>query len=255
MKINTPKLIGDALRSAKKNRTAAIIVAAGNSTRMGGKGNKQFALLDGIPVLAHTLMAYQSCVLIREIVVVARPQDFDTVYAMRREYGITKMTHIVSGGKTRQESVRHGMQKISEEIKFIAIADGARCLTKPMQIAQVCLAAYRAKAASAGHKVSDTVKRTTALDMTVETVDRNRLWLAQTPQVFHKALYIAALHNASKDKLEATDDNALVEHLGYRVRMVECGMQNMKITTQEDLPVAQAILLSRKVGEETGEAE
>lgn len=245
MKYDALDITKQALRTAQKNYTAAIILAAGSSTRMGGNTNKQFELLNGIPVLAHTLMAYQTCVLIREIVVVARPSDFEAIYQLRKTYGITKMKHIVSGGKTRQESAVHGMQKLSDEVRYVAIADGARCLTTPLQIAEVCLRAYRYKAASAGHAINDTVKRTTSLGMTVETVDRNNLWQAQTPQVFHAALYTAALHNAKKDGLTVTDDNMIVEHLGYRVRMVECGVQNIKITTREDIPLAEAILKSR----------
>ena len=244
MKIDTATIAEWTLRTAQKNNTSAIILAAGNSLRMGGI-NKQTLLVDGIPVLAHTLMAYQKCVLIREIIVVTRRQDFETVYSMQQKYGIKKLKHIVVGGATRQESAIKGMQKVSEHAKYVAIADGARCLTTPMQIAKVCLRAYRYSAASAGHKVSDTVKRTTALGMTRETVDRKNLWQAQTPQVFHAALYTAALHKASKDQFEATDDNAIVEHLGYQVRMVECGVQNIKITTPMDIPLAEAILRYR----------
>ena len=97
-------------------------------------------------------------------------------------------------------------------------------------------------AASAAHQVTDTVKRTTTLGMTRETVDRNNLWQAQTPQIFHTSLYTAALYQAEKDGFSVTDDNSLIEHLGYQVRMVECGLQNIKITTAEDLPLAEAIL-------------
>lgn len=229
------------IKSAKKNRTAAIILAAGNSTRMGGI-NKQLEPLCGIPVLAHTLMAYQQCALIREIVVVTRPQDFDAVYALRNTYGIKKLKHIVAGGATRQDSAKNGMSKLSDDIRYVAIADGARCLTRPEQIAKVCLRAYRHHAASAAHLVSDTVKRTDSLGMTKETLDRKNLWLAQTPQVFHHSLYVAALARAQKDGFTSTDDNALIEHLGYKVRMVECGRENLKITTPDDLHLAEALL-------------
>ena len=97
-------------------------------------------------------------------------------------------------------------------------------------------------AACAGHHVSDTVKRASLLGNVEQTVDRTGLWLAQTPQVFHTSLYHAALVKAEEDKFSATDDTALIEHLGYRVRMVECGLANIKITTPADLPVAQAVL-------------
>lgn len=234
-----------AIRSTQKNYTAAIVLAAGNSTRMGMGINKQLERLCGVPVLAHTLMAYQKCPLIREIVVVTRPQDFEEVYELAKEYGIKKLLHIVAGGKTRQESAVCGMRKLGDHVKYVAIADGARCLTTPGQITKVCLAAYRYHAASAAHKINDTVKRTNNSGMSNETVDRTNLWQAQTPQVFHTALYTAAIYNAQKDGFEGTDDNALIEHLGYQVRMVECGHQNIKITTLQDLPFAQAILQYR----------
>lgn len=242
MKIDKAGIAKLILQTATKCRTAAIILAAGNSTRMGKDKNKQTEVLCGIPVLAHTMLAYQKCKFISEIIVVTRPQDFDTVYQMSQEYGITKLTHIVAGGATRQESAKRGMKKLDASTRYVAIADGARCLITPAQIAKVCLRAYRSQAASAAHKVSDTVKRTNASGLTKETVDRNNLWQAQTPQVFHSSLYIAALYQAEADGFTATDDNALIEHLGYGVRMVECGIQNIKITTPEDLPLAEAIL-------------
>ena len=155
------------------------------------------------------------------------------------------MTHIVAGGSSRQESAKNGMSKLSDKVRYVAIADGARCLTTPEQIAKVCLRAYRYQAASAAHLISDTVKRTNAVGMTKETVDRNNLWQAQTPQIFHHSLYIAALARAQSDNYSVTDDNSLVEHLGYQVRMVECGRENIKITTADDLGLAEAILQYR----------
>ena len=245
MNLKKEQMIELFVRVSKKCRTAAIILAAGNSTRMGSNINKQTEPLCRIPVLAHTLMAYQKCRLISEIIVVTRPQDFDAVYEMRNTYGITKMSHIAAGGATRQESAKNGLAKLDPDIRYVAIADGARCMITPQQIAKVCLRAYRHQAASAAHKVTDTVKRTNAAGMTRETVDRNNLWMAQTPQVFHHSLYIAALSRAQSDGFEGTDDNSLVEHLGYRVRMVECGAENLKITTPDDLAMAEAIMLYR----------
>ena len=236
----------EAVRLTKQNYTAAVILAAGSSTRMGVNVNKQLTLLGGDPVLAHTLMAYQKTLLIREIVVVAAKRDIERVKKLCKQYEITKLTQVVAGGKTRQESAICGVRALSEKAKYVAIADGARCLTTPLQITNVCLHAYRHKAASAAHKVSDTIKRANASGMSQETIDRTKLWQAQTPQVFHTALYLAALHRAIKDRFVATDDNALIEHLGYRVCLVECGVQNIKITTPVDLPLAEAILAHRK---------
>ena len=225
--------------------TAAVIVAAGASTRMEGL-NKQLYNLCGKPVLAHTLLSYQSCPLIHEIVVVTRPEDFEAVAEMKKTYGITKLTQLAAGGATRQESVKKGIAKLGAKVKYVAIADGARCLTTPAQITKVCIQAYSHKAACAAHLISDTVKRASILGTVTESVDRTGLWQVQTPQVFHTALYHAALIKAEKDKLSVTDDSSLIEHLGYQVRLVECGQSNIKITTPEDLPLATAVLNYRK---------
>lgn len=246
MKTNYREMAETLIETAKKHATGAIILAAGNSTRMGGGINKQTYKLNGKPVLAHTLLAYQKCLLIREIVVVTRPQDFEEVLAIAKKYCITKLKSITAGGSTRQESSLKGVNKLSESIQYVAIADGARCLTTSEQIAKVCLKAYRHKAASAAHAISDSVKRTTPTGAVTETVDRTNLWAVQTPQVFHTALYHAAAYHAQRKGLSVTDDNALIEHLGYTVRMVECGYVNMKITTREDLAIAEAILKHRE---------
>lgn len=239
-------LAGSIGQAVTGHETAAIIVAAGNSTRMGGKISKQFRLVNGKPVLAHTLIAYQNCPLIREIVVVARPEDFEKVYDLRKKYGILKMTAITAGGETRQASVRKGLLKLADRFQYIAIADGARCLVTPGMIAKVCAAAYQTNAACAGHRLTDTVKRSTPTGLVTETLDRNGLWQVQTPQIFHTALYYAAAMRAEREKFNATDDAALVEHIGYTVQMVECGRENFKITTPNDLPLASVLLKLRE---------
>lgn len=230
-----------------RNYTAAMILAAGNSTRMGGKVSKQFLPIGGIPVLGKTLIAYQNCARIREIIVVSRPEDFETVRGIAKDYGIKKLTAIVAGGATRQESAQKGLQKLSPAVQFVAVADGARCLITPEEIEKVCLRAYEYKAASAAHRVTDTVKRTNATGDVTESVDRNNLWLVQTPQVFVRELYEYAAAQAVTDNLQVTDDNSMIEHLGYRVKMVECGAENIKITTPEDLAIARAIAAYRSV--------
>ncbi len=224
--------------------TAAVILAAGSSTRM-GKINKQLFKLGDKPVLAHTLLSYQKCPLIREIVVVTKPSQFEEVYEMSKKYGITKLRHITAGGETRQESAARGVAKLGAKVQYVAIADGARCLTTPAQITKVCLTAYRTKAACAGHLQCDTLKRCSAIGNVRETVDREGIWQVQTPQIFHTALYQAALVKAGNDHFVGTDDASLIEHLGYQVRLVECGQGNIKITTPDDLPMANAILQYR----------
>ncbi len=221
--------------------TSAVILAAGSSKRMGSI-DKLFYRINGVPVLAHTLIAYEKSPLIREIVVVAKPEDFGKIRELKHKYGITKMTHLVNGGETRQESAKNGIERLGNDVKYVAIADGARCLTTPTQITKVCLSAYRQMAACAAHKVTDTVKRATVLHNTTETIDRKDLWEMQTPQVFNTSLYKAAMIRAEENNLKATDDATLIEGLGYRVHLIECGIGNIKITTVEDIPFAEAVL-------------
>lgn len=234
------------LASNPKNRTAALILAAGSSTRMGGRTSKLFLSLDGMPVLAHTLLAYQRSPLITEIIIAARESDVDAVVALCNDYRISKLSAVVIGGANRQESALRAFSVISPEIRFVAIADGARCLVTPTEIEMVCGEAYRKKAASAGTRVTGTVKRTTGGGAILETLDRDTLWEAQTPQVFHIALYAAAQNRAATEGYVGTDDNELVERLGYRVQMVECRRDNIKLTTQDDLLLAESILALRR---------
>ena len=227
------------------HKTAALVLAAGNSSRMEGI-NKQLEPVDGIPVLARTLLAYEACPLIEEILLVLRLPDFPAAREFQKTYNITKLKKLVTGGNTRQESAKRGLDELDEDIRYVAIADGARCLTTSEQITRVCLAAYRHEAASAAHRISDTIKRTNSLGAVLETVDRNNLWAVQTPQVFHKDLYAAAHAKAEADGFVGTDDNSLIEHLGYMVYLEDCGRENLKITTPEDLSIASAILALRE---------
>ncbi len=250
MRFFKPDLAKVLLPSHNRGKTAALILAAGNSTRMGGKTSKQFMEIYDVPVLAYTLSAYQHATCISEIIVAARPQEFDMIRDIRDTYGITKLRVVVAGGKTRLESAKRAFAKIGKGVNFVAVADGARCLIRTEDIEAVCNEAYRHNAASAACRVVGTMKRTTSRGAVTETVSRENLWEAQTPQVFHVSLYAAALAKAEKDKLDATDDNAMVEKLGHKVRLVQCSKENIKITTPEDLRLAAAILAARVSAED-----
>lgn len=245
MNFLTKKIAKTVIKPRPREETAALILAAGNSTRMGGGTSKQLLPLCGVPVLAYTLLAYQASPCISEIIVAARPCDYDAIAEIRHDYRITKLHTVVCGGKDRQESAQRAFAKIGKQIRYVAIADGARCLTTVDEITAVCSEAYRHRAASAAQRVVGTVKRTTARGSVKETVNRENLWEAQTPQVFHVALYAAALRKAEQDGERMTDDNAMVERLGCKVRLVECSKENMKITTPEDLRLATAIISMR----------
>ncbi|MBQ8345356.1 MAG: 2-C-methyl-D-erythritol 4-phosphate cytidylyltransferase [Clostridia bacterium] len=229
-----------------KNFTSAIIAAAGMSQRFGGEVSKQMTDLLGLPVLLHTLRAYEACSCIHEIVVVARRGEIPVWEQEVAKHHLTKVTKIVAGSYSRQESVLCGLEAVSDRAKFVAIADGARCLITPEQITNVCRAAYRYKAATAAHRSTDTVKIADKNGFIDSTPDRETVWLAQTPQVFRTKLYRAAAYTALKKDFTATDDNSLVEFVGHPVRLVECGAQNIKITTREDMAVAEGILRERR---------
>ena len=139
--------------------------------------------------------------------------------------------------------------------KYVAISDGARCLVTPTIINSVCRSAYKYRAATAAHRSTDTVKIADKKGFIDSTADRDIVWLAQTPQVFKTKLYRAAAYTALKKGFKATDDNSLVENVGHAVRLVECGAQNIKITTREDVAIAEGILLDRQKVAELSESE
>ena len=228
-----------------KNFTSAIIAAAGLSERFGGTTTKQMTELCGCPVLLHTLRAYQNTECIHEIIIVAKRNEIPFWETVCKNHEMTKVTKIIPGGLTRQDSVLNGLDAVSEYSKFVAIADGARCLITPEQITAVCRAAYKYKAATAAHRSTDTVKIADKNGFIESTPDRDKIWLAQTPQVFKTKLFRAAAYTALKKGYKATDDNSLVENVKHPVRLVECGAQNIKITTQEDMIIAEGVIKSR----------
>ena len=246
--------VADVLRAAdkeagKRNYTAAIIVAGGSGTRMGSEVTKQMLDLCGKPVVVHTLLAYQNTPCIKEIVVAAREDEIDLYQAFREKYGITKLRAIVPGGVTRQASALAGAQAVSDKVRYVAIADAARCLTTPEEISEVCRIAYKTDAASAGIPATDTVKIADQAGYITQTPERALCWQAQTPQVFRHALYLAASYAAIEHKFTATDDNSMVEFIKHPVKMVKCSKQNIKITEPCDLDLAKMILDLRKAKE------
>lgn len=237
----------DLLRLAggkKRPKTAAIIVAAGSSTRMGAEVSKQFLEVSGLPVLARTLLAFEKADVIDEIIVVARGCDLALVADLAQKHGITKLAAVVAGGDTRANSVKNGFLHVHHTAKFVAIHDGARCLVTPDMIDRVCRAAYRHKAATAAYPVIDTVKTATNRGFVAKTIDRRTVFLATTPQVFSANLYRAALETVKSAEL-LTDDNQLIERLPHPIKLVDCGKENIKITEPGDIPLAEFILEQR----------
>ncbi len=216
---------------------SAVIVAAGNSTRMGT--NKQLLMLGDRPVIAHTLATFQRSSVIDEIVLVTRTQDRDTLQGIAVQYGITKLAAVVAGGAERQESVANGVAACRTDAAYFAIHDGARPLITLELIAAAVEAAQCDGAAAVAVRVKDTVKVANERGFIVDTPDRATLWSVQTPQVFERALYLDALARAQASGLRVTDDCRLAEAAGYAVRLVEGSYANIKITTPEDIRVAE----------------
>ncbi len=239
------------LSRRKTPHTVAILLAGGSGTRMGGGVTKQMLLLDGTPVVVHTLRAFEACPYIHEIILVAKKEELAAMRALCEVFAFKKLRAVVAGGSTRQLSALAGFEAIDgKKTKFVAIHDVARCLVTPDMIADVVATAYAEKAAIAASRVYDTVKRAGAGGYIEKTEDRDALWCAQTPQVFSADLYRAAAYTALQAKATVTDDAMLCERIGQRVKLVDCGRENIKLTTPEDIPAAEAILASRREKEE-----
>ena len=239
-------LIAKLLGHRKEDRPvcSAIVPAAGSASRMGGE-NKMLMLLDGIPVLARTLLELDGAELVDEIVVAAREQDILTVADLCREYGIRKNVKIVRGGEDRLESVLLASMECREDAAFLAVHDGARPLADRGFIDNVIRCAFRTNAAAPAVPVKDTIK--IARDGIVEsTPDRTTLFAVQTPQVFDAQLLRAALQSARDSGAVITDDCSAVERLGKQVYLTDGSYENIKITTPEDVSLAAAILRRRE---------
>lgn len=244
---DTSELLRTVVGKERERSTAAIIVAAGSSTRMKSDVPKVFMPLCGMPVLVHTLKAFSASPYISLIIVVCRKGDEKTVEEYKEKYGLDKLVKIVPGGSTRQESVLCGIEAAEQykEIRYVAIADGARPLCTPAMINESCLAAYRFGAATAAFRATDTVKIAAKHDFIESTPDRETVWNAVTPQVFDLNVYRAAAYSALEGGFVTTDDNALVEHIDRQVKLVDVGPYNIKITRPEDLIIAEALYRSR----------
>ena len=221
---------------------SAIIVAAGQSRRMGGDTSKQFILIDGVPVIVRTLKAFEIAERIREVVIAARQEDIPQMYALIQDYEITKVKQIITGGETRQESVFRAIAQVDENADFLAIHDGARPLIRPQEIDLAVSAAVEHGAAALGVPVKDTVKQVDADGKIVDTPERSTLWAVQTPQVFSRALYLRAAEKAGEAAAQLTDDCQLIERTGAPVYLVRGAYANLKITTPEDVFAAEGIL-------------
>lgn len=232
------KLTQSARKVLPLKRCGAVIVAAGNATRMGGIDKMQ-ADLCGQPVIVRTVRAFQDCEAISEIVIVTREDLILPFQNLVRD--MDKVKAVVAGGKSRQESVALGLNTLSAACKLAAIQDGARPLVSGKLIDRCVRAAHTYSAAAPAIPVKDTIKVVEGR-LVKNTPDRATLFAVQTPQVFDRELLCGALRKAEKDGAAVTDDCSAVEHLGMPVKIVEGEETNIKITTPLDLKIAELFL-------------
>ena len=224
----------------------AIIVAAGRGSRAGGARAKQFRELSGIPIIIHTLSRFELCETIREAVVVLPGDEREQFLALAAGHGLRKVTRAVAGGETRAESVWRGLQALDPAgAEVVAVHDGVRPFVTPAEIDRTVREAEEHGAAVLAAPAVETIKEAEG-GRVVRTLERARLWHAQTPQCFRLELLVEAYERALAEKVEATDDSALVERLGAAVSIVEGGAHNVKITTPQDFALAEILLRGRQ---------
>ncbi len=220
--------------------TSVVIVCAGNSTRMGGI-NKILLTLGERKVIGVTMQAFQKCESVSEIIIVAREEDIPAIRQEAENAGISKLAECVTGGATRQESVINGIRKISKNAELVAVHDGARPLVKPEHIENVIKDASVFGGATLGVPVKDTIK-TVEDGLITDTPPRKFLYITQTPQVFKRSLYFEGVDFALEHGLDFTDDCQLIEAIGGKVAMTVGDYTNIKITTPEDIKIAEILL-------------
>lgn len=225
---------------------SVIVVAAGSARRMEGI-DKVLTPLGELPVLVHTLHAFEDCPCVNEVIVVTREDLLVEVSRLCKDYSLHKVRKVIVGGAERIHSVQAGLKEADPEAELIAIHDGARPLITGEVIEAAVAAAAKTGAAAPAIPVIDTIKRWEN-GLAVETIDRSSLRAVQTPQVFEAGLIRAATQKALEDGELLTDDCGAVERLGMKVTLTEGSRENIKITTPLDLVLGEAILLARSEG-------
>jgi 2-C-methyl-D-erythritol 4-phosphate cytidylyltransferase len=229
--------------SVSQESVGAIIAAAGRSERMGGR-DKLFAVVGGKPLLAHTLIAFDVCRGVDRVVLVLSPENIERGRELVSEAGFGKVAAVCQGGERRQDSVCNGLEALAS-CQWVVVHDGARPLVTAGLIERGLEAAKETGAAIAALPIADTVKEVEPPGLIGRTLSRSQLWAAQTPQVFRYDILREAHQRAQG---EVTDDAALVEKAGYRVKVFEGSSRNIKVTTAADLAIVEALLAQGRAG-------
>ncbi|HCG35905.1 MAG TPA: 2-C-methyl-D-erythritol 4-phosphate cytidylyltransferase [Clostridiales bacterium] len=228
-------------KDGKKESCCAILLAAGSGSRMGGVP-KCFLPLGDSTVLGYSLRAFSLCHYVHEIVVVTKQEWVEDTKTWISSEKFDKVSAVVVGGDTRQKSAANGFYAASSRFSYVAIHDAARPFIKTDDITQIFEAAFQYQAGCAAHPVTDTIKTVNSKGMITSTVPRKNLFAVQTPQIFKKTLYEAALAVMKKENSMVTDDCMMAEHARFTVKLVDIGHYNIKLTTPEDYALAKAKL-------------
>jgi 2-C-methyl-D-erythritol 4-phosphate cytidylyltransferase len=221
----------------------AVIVSAGKGVRFMEGQKKQFYFLGGKPILAHTLDKFETCPLIRSILLVVSQEDMDTcLKEVIEKYKFKKVSQIVPGGKQRQESVKNGIDALPKDADMVVIHDGVRPFVTRAMIEDSIHSAVRYGAVVLAMPVKDTIKISNPDGTVLKTLDRESLWQIQTPQTFQANVIKDAYYRATEDGFAGTDDASLVERTGAKVHILPGSYTNIKITTPEDLLLANLFL-------------
>ena len=225
---------------------SAIIVAAGNSQRMGF--DKLLALLGDKPVLVHTLAAFEQTSCVNEIILVARAERVTEFEELVQQSSLKKVRKVVTGGARRQDSVRAGLERLGPEANYVAVHDAARPLVTPPQIERVFSLAREHGAAALAEPITNTLKRADENGFVTGGVAREALYAMQTPQIFSRKLLVEAYAQVEASNLSVTDEVSAVEHVGAKVLLVPNDECNVKVTFPRDLQLAQSALTRRSPG-------
>jgi 2-C-methyl-D-erythritol 4-phosphate cytidylyltransferase len=228
--------------SRSRPKVFAIIPAAGSGTRIGGEIKKQFLPLKGKPIIVHTLQQFEHCSDIDEVAMAIPESAMSDMEAMVARYRLHKVNKMMMGGKKRQDSVNNVLTHLTlKDSDIVLVHDGVRPFIETKRIAHLLKVCKEYDAAVLAVQPKDTIRRSTGGGFFDQTLDRTALWLVQTPQAFRAKLLMQAFEKARKDKFYSTDEAALVEQLGIKVRIVEGNYDNIKITTPEDLELGALI--------------
>lgn len=230
-------------KKEKLPKCSAVVLAAGSSQRMGK--DKTLMCIGAMPVLVRTLLAFEKSEHVEEIIVVTRVDRIEETAELCHGNGISKLKMVIGGGTTRMESALAGVSACGKDAKLIAIHDGARPLVTQELISRTVYAADKFISAVPVIPSTDTLKIVDENGVIVGTPDRSKIFRVQTPQIFHADMIKGALTKAAKDQLSITDDCSAMDMMGVKTHVVEGDVDNIKLTTPNDIITAEAILKSR----------